>query len=72
MYLTASIFSTGYFSIKYSFEGDFLTCLNQLFEIEESQIYSDYVLLRELVSIDKNFVNRSDILIDGEGKFSIF
>ena len=56
------------FSIKVSFEEDFLSCLNQLFEIEESEIYGDYLQLRELVSIDKKFVDRNDLLIKGEGK----
>ena len=55
------------FSIKVSFEGDFLSCLNQLFEIEESEIYGDYLQLRELVEIEKKFVNRST-LQDGKGK----
>ena len=58
------------FSIKVSFEGDFLSCLNQLFEIGESEIYGDYLQLRELVEIDKKFVNRSDLVIDG-GKIGI-
>ena len=56
------------FSIKVSFEGDFLSCLHQLFEIEESEIYDDYLQLRELVEIDKKFVDRSGLVIDGEGK----
>ena len=58
------------FSIKVSFEGDFLSCLHQLFEIDESEIYDDYLQLRELVEIDKKFVNRSDLVIDG-GKIGI-
>ena len=56
------------FSIKVSFEGDFLSCLHQLFEIEESEIYDDYLQLRELVEIDKKFVDRSGLVIEGEGK----
>ena len=59
------------FSIKVSFEADFLSCLHQLFEIEESKIYDDYLQLRELVEIDKTFVNRSGLSIDGEGKIGI-
>ena len=46
-----------------------MSCLHQLFEIEESEIYGDYLQLRELVEIDKKFVDRSDLVIDGEGKF---
>ena len=56
------------FSIKVSFEGDFLSCLRQLFEIEESEIYGDYLQLRELVEIDKKFVDRSGPVIDEKGK----
>ena len=59
------------FSIKVSFEGDFLSCLHQLFEIEESEIYDDYLQLRELVEIDKKFVDRSGLVIEGEGKIWI-
>ena len=57
-----------FFSVKVSFEEDFLSCLHQLFEIEESEIYGDYLQLRELVSIDKKFVDRNDLLIRREGK----
>ena len=56
------------FSIKVSFEADFLSCLHQLFEIEESEIYGDYLQLRELVEIEKKFVDRSGLVIDEEGK----
>ena len=58
------------FSIKVSFE-DLLSCLQQLFEIDESEIYGDYIQLRELVNIDKKFVNRSDLSMNGEGKLLI-
>ena len=56
------------FPFKVSLEGDFLSCLHQLFETEESEIYGDYLQLRELVEIDEKFIDRSGLVIDGEGK----
>ena len=59
------------FSIKQRFEGDLLSCLHQLFEIDESEIYDDYIQLRELINIDKKIVDRSDLVMDREGNILI-
>ena len=46
-------------------EGNFISCLSVLFDVEEFKIYDDFLKLPELVNIEKKFVNRSKLSAAG-------
>ena len=43
-------------------EGNFISCLSVLFDVEEFKIYDDFLKLPELVEIEKEFFNRSELV----------